>query len=263
MRATIVTCLICWAFFQTKTSSLQAQAVSDFDGKWREVARTTDGVVKKTDLALLEVAEGKFKVSDNAGKTLESGIIEVKNDVTPHLYTVHIEVAKKTANYFGVYKKEGDLLITCVNTVAESATPDTFESKEGSKLQRIVWKRVHASELDGAWKLVGYSVSGVDDYEIVAQDYILVRRDGLQSITKGGEPFSSNLFVTHSMKTPKEIDFYDSKSGTAEKISVPGIYRLDGKELRLAIDKDENSGLRPKDFEPVGKIIARYERIKE
>lgn len=263
MRTQTLTWIACCVSWHLATLTTSAQTVGELDGKWREVARTANGEVKQTDLALLEVTNGKFRVIDGTGKNVESGTIETNSKVNPKLYTVHVEDGKKTESYFGIFKKEKDLLTTCVKTVPESPVPSAFESKAGSKDQLIVWRRVGPSELDGTWKLIGYSVKGVEDSEIVAQDYVIVRRDGLQSITKGGEEFSTNLFVVHTTKSPKEIDFYGTKSKTALTITGRGIYELDGKLLTVAIDSDEDSDVRPSNFEPSGKIKARYERIEK
>jgi uncharacterized protein (TIGR03067 family) len=115
------------------------------------------------------------------------------------------------------------------------------------------------TEVDGTWKLIKYIENGKPREEIVKQNYLIVRKHGVQEITKDGKPFSKTKFKVDPSKTPKHIDFLSDKGAL-------GAYEIKGREMRLAIlaDPKKQKTERPGDLkEAEGNIIAVYERVKD
>lgn len=116
------------------------------------------------------------------------------------------------------------------------------------------------TEVDGTWKLIKYIEDGKPNESEVKANYLIVRNDGVQVITKGGKPFSKVNFEVDPTKTPRYIDFIDDK-GTR----VGGVYEIEGHEMRVAIfaDSEKRKTGRPSDLKEEGNIIAVYERVKD
>lgn len=116
------------------------------------------------------------------------------------------------------------------------------------------------SEIDGAWKLTKYIESGKPNEEDVKANYRVLRKDGIQEITKDGKSFSKAKFEIDPSKSPKQITFTDDNGAR-----FGGIYDVNGETMRVAIlsDSEKRKTDRPTDFKEEGKIIAVYERVKE
>ena len=115
------------------------------------------------------------------------------------------------------------------------------------------------TEVDGTWKLIKYIENGKPREDIVKQNYLIVRKDGVQEITKDGKPFSKSKFKVDPSKTPKHIDFLGDPGAL-------GAYEIKGGEMRLALraDPEKQKSERPGDLkEAEGAIIAVYERVKD
>lgn len=65
------------------------------------------------------------------------------------------------------------------------------------------------TEVDGTWQLIYYYEEGKSGDEIVKQNYVIVRRDGVQKITMNGNPFMTAKFVVDSSKKPSQQRFRD------------------------------------------------------
>ena len=89
---------------------------------------------------------------------------------------------------------------------------------------------------------------------------MIVRKDGAQEITKGGEAFNKHTFEVDPAKSPKHIDFIDDKGSR-----VRGVYEIKGDEMRLAIpaDPDKRKTDRPSELKEEGNIFVVYERVEE
>jgi uncharacterized protein (TIGR03067 family) len=116
------------------------------------------------------------------------------------------------------------------------------------------------TEVDGIWKLTKYIENGKPNEDVVKGNYRIVRKDGLQEITKDGKPFSKAKFEVDPAKTPKHIDFIDDKG-----IRVGGVYEIKGDEMRVAIlaDSEKRKRSRPSALREEGNIIAVYEHVKD
>ena len=115
------------------------------------------------------------------------------------------------------------------------------------------------TEVDGTWKLIKYIENGKPREDIVKQNYLIVRKDGVQEITKDGKPFTKSRFKVDSSRTPKHIDFLGDPGAL-------GAYEIKGGEMRLALraDPEKQKTERPGDLkEAEGSIIAVYERVKD
>lgn len=123
-------------------------------------------------------------------------------------------------------------------------------------------RRKQATEVDGTWNLVGFNVGGKDDAKTVAEKFVITRKDGLQTITKGGVSSDKSNFKIDASAKPKTITFTwveDDKTTTA------GIYVVEGDTMKIAVfnDKSKQATDRPKDFEPAeGKTVATYKKAK-
>jgi uncharacterized protein (TIGR03067 family) len=116
-----------------------------------------------------------------------------------------------------------------------------------------------STEVDGTWKLVEYIENGTPNADEVKANYVIVRKDGIQEITKNGEPFNKRKIEIDPTKTPKHIDFIDEK-GTR----VRGVYEIKGDTMKAALlfDDEKRKTERPADLEEKGNILAVYERVK-
>ena len=118
------------------------------------------------------------------------------------------------------------------------------------------------TEVDGIWKLIRYIENGKPREDIVKQNYVIVRKDGVQEIKKDGKPFSKSKFKVDPSKSPKHIDFLGD-SGDSEAL---GAYEIKDGQMRLAMraDPKKQKTKRPGDLkEAEGIIIAVYERVKD
>lgn len=114
------------------------------------------------------------------------------------------------------------------------------------------------TEVDGTWKLIKYIETGKPNADEINANYLVVRKDGVQEITKDGKPFSKTKFAVAPSKTPKHIDFIDEK-GTR----IGGVYEIKGCEMRVAIlgNSEKRITTRPGAVKEEGNIIAVYERV--
>ncbi len=117
------------------------------------------------------------------------------------------------------------------------------------------------TEIDGTWQLVEWNENGRLDERVVADDYRIVRINGVQSIARGGMPFSASWFrVRHD--GDKWIEFWDEKSSKWAGFTR---YRIDKDTLKVAqyIDEKRSGKEFPKDLKPrEGVIIVTYRRIR-
>lgn len=235
---------------------------TELQGSWRQVSRVSDGERKVDKSTILTFDHKRFDILEE-GKSVESGMIAVDVTRKPKGYSVTIldKIGNKSETYNGIYRIEGDTLRTCVNTNAGQSAPTEFEAGKGSKAQLIVWKKLNATEIDGTWKLTKYFENGTANEEIVKQNYIIVRKGGLQEITKDGKPFSKTWFEVDASHSPKHIDFIHVEDRDQQP-SILGVYELNDDVLKVALLSTNESTARPKKIEQEGTIVAIYERIK-
>ncbi len=142
----------------------------------------------------------------------------------------------------------------------QNPTNQTTTTFFSNKVPPALAPLVIPSEIDGSWKLTQYIENGSSKDEIVAENYVITRKDGMQEITKDGKPFSKRWFEVDEVKLPKQITFIDTDEPRAD--SGLGIYQLDGKQMKLAMLVENDARDRPKSFEEKGIVIAIYERLK-
>lgn len=94
--------------------------------------------------------------------------------------------------------------------------------------------------------------------------FLVVRQNGLQTITRDGQPFSKRKYSIDPSTTPKSLTFDDVENAEIKYGSALGIYEINGNILKVAIASDPKKRAtdRPKDFSEDGtKWIYIYERI--
>lgn len=116
------------------------------------------------------------------------------------------------------------------------------------------------SEVDGTWKLVRFNKNGEDNPARVKEGYVVVRENGIQTTTKGGESVKKLRYALHSAN-PRMISFFDLASD--ERVSV-GIYEVTGDTMKLAVLSDDvlAASTRPDDFtEAESRTVIVYKRM--
>lgn len=113
-------------------------------------------------------------------------------------------------------------------------------------------------QLEGTWRAIAIELGGkeIDPQELA--DYRLVFSGDQCSIVSGKRGVKCTFTIDPS-KTPKWIDV----TRTADKVSWPGIYQLDGATLKVFLDR--TGGKRPTEFktkEGTQQVIRTYERVK-
>ena len=254
--------LLCVTFPLTVKANGETPEQTELQGSWRQVSRVSDGERKVDKSTILTFDRKRFHILEE-GKSVESGTIAVDVTRKPKGYSVTIldKTGNKSETYNGIYQIEGNTLRTCVNTNAGQSAPTGFEAEKGSKAQLIVWKKLNATEIDGTWKLTKYFENGAANEEIVKQNYIIVRKDGLQVITKDGKPFSNTWFEVDASHSPKHVDFIHVEDKDQQP-STLGVYEINDDVLKVALLTTNESTDRPKKIELEGTIMAVYERVK-
>lgn len=120
------------------------------------------------------------------------------------------------------------------------------------------------TEIDGTWELTSFIEKGQEDAKIVQSKFVLVRENGIQSITKDGKPWGKKrAYRIDAKATPKQATWSDS-ARLDEAVNV-GIYEIDGDTMKVAMFADLARQVteRPKDFTPSeDTIVVRYKRVK-
>jgi uncharacterized protein (TIGR03067 family) len=117
--------------------------------------------------------------------------------------------------------------------------------------------------LEGSWSMM----SGMSEGQALPEDIVKggkrVSKDGVTTVTIGGQVFMKAKYTVDPGKKPKTID-YDVTEGRAKGKKQLGIYELDGDTVKFcfaAPDKD-----RPTDFtakEGSGQTVSVWKRDKK
>ena len=92
----------------------------------------------------------------------------------------------------------GKLVCVCAIVIVAMAVPANAAEKKGT-------------EIDGTWKLIEYFENGKPLNDIVKQNYLIVRKNGLQTITRDGKPFSKVKFKIDPSQSPSHINFINDQ----------------------------------------------------
>ena len=119
------------------------------------------------------------------------------------------------------------------------------------------------SLLEGKWSMVSGMNEGQALPEDIVKDGKRVSKDGMTTVTIGGQVFMKAKFTVDPGKKPKTID-YEVTEGRAKGKKQLGIYELDGDTAKFcfsAPDKD-----RPTEFsakEGSGQTLSVWKRDKK
>ncbi|WP_406698680.1 hypothetical protein V5E97_07310 [Singulisphaera sp. Ch08] len=121
-------------------------------------------------------------------------------------------------------------------------------------------EKVAATEVDGTWRLTRYIENGKPNEEEVRANFLIVRKNGIQEITRGGTFFSKRKITIDPLKTPKQIDLVDDAG-----VCVVGIYEMgvDGMRLAILADPEKRKTERPSNLKDEGNIVAVYQRVQD
>lgn len=122
------------------------------------------------------------------------------------------------------------------------------------------------SEVDGTWEVQKWFEADKKWVEEPESKYVAVRRDGVQTITKGDKPHSKMRFKVDTASKPKQVEFETIPDGDKKSNKLLGIYELDGDIMKVAIlsDPDKRAKERPAGFEEDGtNWIYVYKRISK
>jgi uncharacterized protein (TIGR03067 family) len=165
----------------------------------------------------------------------------------------------------GIYEIKGDTMKIAAfadETKKTQERPTDFSSSEDKKV--ITYRRVRErTEIDGTWELTSNNYKGNEEENEVRLKFVVERKRGFQTITKGGKLWTERLFTLNVNATPKQITWRDPKNG---KVTGLGIYETHGDTMKVALVADEAKWAqeRPKDLNPSeDKIIATYRRVRE
>jgi uncharacterized protein (TIGR03067 family) len=107
-------------------------------------------------------------------------------------------------------------------------------------------------KIQGTWKLVSFEAAGANELlppDALKKARVLITADKLTfDLMGGGKPLEAHYTLDPSNK-PKAIDLVDLES--KERKPLPGIYQVDGDDLKLCWDANGQS--RPSEFTKVSK----------
>jgi uncharacterized protein (TIGR03067 family) len=120
--------------------------------------------------------------------------------------------------------------------------------------------RAELKRLEGMWRVVATEVGGKETAEGAGGLKNVVIFSGDKCTLKNGGVTIENTFAIDPTKNPKWMDV----TRTADKMTWPGIYELNGDTLR-AVFQGAKGGRRPAEFKtrPGGpELLTTYQRVK-
>ena len=107
--------------------------------------------------------------------------------------------------------------------------------------------QVTADKLDGKWSVTSALTGNAETDRLFLSRTLVFAGDKLKILKDDGQTEGEFMFILRPTKTPKEIDLHvDRKRG--EKLTILGIYALDGNRLKLAWSPRRDVAVRPQDF---------------
>ena len=118
-------------------------------------------------------------------------------------------------------------------------------------------------KIQGAWKLMSFEVAGKGDDDTKDENRELIIEGDKISVKNDGKDIEKDSFTLDPAKEPKVIDLI-TLSGNDKDKKRPGIYELDGDNLKICID--EKGEKRPTAFatkEGDGLVLVVLKRVKK
>ena len=242
-------------------------------GMWNCVSAVIDGrtlseeTVKELKLTM---TSDKYK-TERGAQVLFDSVHKLDLTKTPReIEMIGTEGDLKGKAALGIYALEGDMLRICYS-IPGKPRPTAFESKTGSGIFLVTWKRAAApndaavqefKRMDGTWKCLALDYDGNKLSAAQLEAVRLVQTGDKYASKVGDTIIDGGTLMIDPTKKPKTIDAM-ATTGSAKGRTLLGIYEFDGDDYKICFGDTGNP--RPTEFAAgagSGNILIVYKREK-
>ncbi|MFO0954428.1 MAG: TIGR03067 domain-containing protein [Isosphaeraceae bacterium] len=243
--------LVAWNRTPDEKDDATAREIEAFQGEWRLISVLSDGKYTPEDKlgdvrVIIKGSAHSVRFGDQFLHRDMPFTINPSARPKRTTDTIH-EGPQKGKQIHGIYRLEGDTLVSCVAGIDKEA-PKAFTAEPGSGHIVRVFRRVknldpasqkaieaELKKFEGTWRFESMKVDGkaLPPDDPTGQNRMVIKGD---RFTTGGGPGAGTMrgvFEVDPTANPKTIDVIFAEGPTAGR-AIHGVYELDGDTYRIS-----------------------------